>query len=90
MAGYGIRYGVVVIQSAAALLRRYNVRTVIVHGNMEMTRRECPWCDRIFPHYEGHEIQLLLGEWTLICDTCHQMMEEHSGEVKEIDQDYWT
>ena len=36
MAGYGIRYGVVVIQSAAALLRRYNVRTVTVHGNMEM------------------------------------------------------
>ena len=39
MAGYGIRYGVVVILSAAALLRRYNVRTVIVHGNTEMTKR---------------------------------------------------
>lgn len=55
-----------------------------------MTRVECPWCDRIFPHYEGHDILLLLGDWTLICDTCHQMMEENSGDIKEIDQEYWT
>ena len=55
-----------------------------------MTRVECPWCDRIFPHYEGHDILLLLGDWTLICDTCHQMMEENSGDIKEIDQEHWT
>lgn len=83
MAGYGIRYGVVVIQSAAALLRRYNVHTVTVHGNMEMTNRVmCPWCDRIFPYYEGHEVMLLRGEWALICDTCNKTMEENSGELE--------
>ena len=36
MAGYGIRYGVVVIQSAAALHRKLDVTIVTVHGNMEM------------------------------------------------------
>ena len=36
MAGSMTRFGVVVIQNAAALLRRYSVRTAIVHGNMEM------------------------------------------------------
>ena len=32
-------FGVVVIQSAAVLLRRFSVRTVTVHGSMEMTKR---------------------------------------------------
>ena len=44
-------------------------------------RRECPWCDRIFPYYEGHEVMLLRGEWALICDACNKTMEENSGEL---------
>ena len=39
MAGSMTRYGVVVIQNAAVLLRRFSVRTVTVHGSMEMTKR---------------------------------------------------
>lgn len=45
-------------------------------------RRECPWCDRIFPYYEGHEVMLLRGEWALICDACNKTMEENSGELE--------
>lgn len=70
MAGYGIRYGVVVIQSAAALLRRYNVRTVTVHGNMEMIRHECPWCERIFTLEYGRYTYTVDGK-ILICNTCY-------------------
>ena len=32
-------FGVVVIQSAAVLLRRFSVRTVTVHGSMEMNEK---------------------------------------------------
>lgn len=52
-----------------------------------MTKLECPWCDRIFPLMEGHEILLLKGEWAIICDSCYDIMENRTG---EIDQEYWT
>ena len=88
MAGYGIRYGVVVIQSAAALLRRYNVRTVTVHGNMEMTNRVmCPWCDRIFPAWEGRDVLLLRGQWATICESCYKVMEEQTGQIEEDNEE---
>ena len=54
-----------------------------MYGIVTMSNRiMCPWCDRIFPYYEGHEVMLLRGEWALICDACNKTMEENSGELE--------